>query len=87
MKDKDFAKYAQVPADGFKIDQGVQDRIKQFYIDRDVRAQSTRTEFLPLVHDFEVYLRDTEMFEHDSHDLADDNGHVQGVGVGYKGVF
>ena len=34
---EDFKKYAQVPAGGFRVDPGVEHRIKQFYCDRDIR--------------------------------------------------
>ena len=87
VRDKNFAKHAEIPPDGYKVDQVVQDRVKQFYIDRDIRGNVKRTEFLTIVHDFEVYIRDEEMFQSNSPAALDENGEACGVGVGYKGVF
>ena len=33
----DHIKYAQVPAGGFKIDDSVMDRVKKFYIEKNIR--------------------------------------------------
>ena len=60
-----FEKYAQVPADGYKISPHIMDRIKTFYIEKGVRENNIedKKDFLDLVHDFEVYIRDSDMFE------------------------
>jgi len=40
------------------------ERAKSFYVDKDVRCVGVgaQVEFIDLVHDFEVYIRDQEMF-------------------------
>ena len=52
-----------------------------------MRSQLKQTEFLPLVHDFEVFLRDHEMFEAADGYEIDENGQIDDAGVGYRGVF
>ena len=53
-----------MPADGFKVDRDVVQRAKTFFLERRFNQLQTTTEFLELIHEFELYLRDAEMFEH-----------------------
>jgi hypothetical protein len=39
------------------------ERVKSYYVDKNVRGIGAEVEFIDLVHDFEVYIRDSEMFE------------------------
>ena len=75
------------------------ERAKKFYVEKNLRvtsAQSPEVEFLPLIHEFEVYLRDTEMFKRD-YDAAitlnkeeeedTKNEEMEQEGIGYRGTF
>ena len=66
----------------FKIPQEVMDRMRTFYIEKDVREnkREDKKEFVDLVHEFEVYLRDSEMFEATV-------GLDSQEGIGYRGLF
>ena len=64
----DHIKFAQVPAGVFKIDDTVIERAKKFFEKKNIRyidPENPPTEFLPLTHEFEVFLRDAEMFTRD----------------------
>ena len=70
------------------MDPVVTERAKQFYIDRDIKGDNKKQEFLPLVHDFEVYLRDHEMFDNSAGAVElDEYDQPCGLGVGYRGTF
>ena len=56
--------------------------MRTFYIEKDVREnkREDKKEFVDMVHEFEVYLRDSEMFEATV-------GFESQEGIGYRGLF
>lgn len=43
------------------------ERARSYYVDKNVRGIGAEVEFIDMVHDFEVYIRDSEMFEASKH--------------------
>ena len=75
------------------------ERAKKFYLEKNIQITSSQTpsmpsEFLPLVHEFEVFLRDADMFKRDYEEAitlnkeeeeTDEEGDQEGIG--YRGTF
>lgn len=64
-----FTEHAHIPPNTWKVDRQVMERAMQFYLERGIytsaghSSQGRVVEFLDKVHEYEVYLRDHDMFE------------------------